>query len=59
MITELCHYYILLKQKQSLLRLLWVYDMTNVDLQIELLKVHYELKDCEDEIELHITADRY
>ena len=59
MITEYCHLYILLKQKQQLLRLLWIYDMTNIDLQTELLKVHYELKDCEDEIELHITADRH
>ena len=57
MIKELCHLYILLKQKQSLLRLLWIYDMTNIDLQTELLKVHYELKDCEDEIKLHITAN--
>ena len=30
--------------------------MSNVDLQIELLKVHYEIKDCEDEIKLHITT---
>ena len=51
MITKLCHLYILLKQKQSLLRLLWIYDITNVDLQTELLKVHYELKDCEDEMQ--------
>ena len=57
MITEYCHLYILLKQKQQLLRLLWIYDMTNIDLQTELLKVHYELKDCEDEIKLHITAN--
>ena len=59
MIQKLCYYYILLKQKQQLLRLLWIYDMTNIDLQTELLKVHYELKDCEDEIELHITVDRH
>ena len=57
MITEYCHLYILLKQKQQLLRLLWIYDINNIDLQTELLKVHYELKDCEDEIELHITAN--
>ena len=57
MIEKYCHLYILLKQKQQLLRLLWIYDITNVDLQTELLKVHYELKDCEDEIELHITAN--
>ena len=52
-----CQLYILLKQKQSLLRLLWIYDMSNVDLQTELLKVHYELKECEDEIKLHIAID--
>ena len=51
MIQKLCHLYILLKQKQQLLRLLWIYDITNVDLQCELLKVHYELKDCEDEMQ--------
>ena len=50
MLLEYCHLYILLKQKQSLLRLLWIYDITNVDLQTELLKVHYELKECEEEI---------
>ena len=59
MITEYCHLYILLKQKQQLLRLLWIYDINNIDLQTELLKVHYELKEVEDEIELHITVDRH
>ena len=57
MLLEYCHLYILLKQKQSLLRLLWIYDMGNIDLQTELLKIHYEIKECEDEIKLHITAD--
>ena len=57
MILDYCHLYILLKQKQSLLRLLWIYDMGNIDLQTELLKIHYEIKECEDEIKLHITAD--
>ena len=50
MLIDYCHLYILLKQKQSLLRLLWAYDMQNIDLQTELLKVHYDLKECEDEI---------
>ena len=57
MITEYCHLYILLKQKQSLLRLLWIYDIGNIDLQTELLKIHYELKECEDEIKLHLTIN--
>ena len=57
MLLDYCHLYILLKQKQSLLRLLWIYDMGNIDLQTELLKIHYEIKECEDEIKLHITAD--
>ena len=57
MILDYCHLYILLKQKQSLLRLLWIYDIGNIDLQTELLKIHYEIKECEDEIKLHITAD--
>ena len=57
MLLDYCHLYILLKQKQSLLRLLWIYDMGNIDLQTELLKIHYELKECEDEIKLHITID--
>lgn len=56
MLLDYCHIYILLKQKQQLLRLLWIYDIGNIDLQIELLKVHYEIKDCEDEIKLHITT---
>ena len=59
MIQKLCHLYILLKQKQQLLRLLWIYDINNIDLQTELLKVHYELKEVEDEIELHLTIDRH
>ena len=59
MILKYCQLYILLKQKQSLLRLLWIYDINNVDLQVELLKVHYDLKECEDEIKLHITTDRH
>ena len=58
MIQKLCHLYILLKQKQQLLRLLWIYDMTNIDLQTELLKVHYELKEVEDEIKLHLTIGK-
>ena len=57
MILDYCHLYILLKQKQSLLRLLWIYDMGNIDLQTELLKIHYEIKECEDEIKLHITIN--
>ena len=57
MLLDYCQLYILLKQKQSLLRLLWIYDMGNIDLQTELLKVHYELKECEDEIKLHITIN--
>ena len=57
MLLDYCQLYILLKQKQQLLRLLWIYDMSNVDLQTELLKVHYELKECEDEIKLHITIN--
>ena len=59
MIEHYCHLYILLKEKQRLLKLLWVYDRTNINLQIELLKVHYELKEVEDEIELYITANRH
>ena len=57
MLLKYCHLYILLKQKQQLLRLLCIYDMTNIDLQTELLKVHYELKECEDEIKLHLTIN--
>lgn len=51
MMEHYCHLYILLKQKQSLLRLLWIYDINNIDLQTELLKVHYDLKECEDEMQ--------
>ena len=57
MLLKYCHLYILLKKKQTLLRLLWAYDMQNIDLQTELLKVHYELKECEDEIKLHLTIN--
>lgn len=56
MIEHYCQLYILLKQKQTLLRLLWIYDRTNLDLQTELLKIHYELKECEYEIKLHLIT---
>ena len=57
MMEHYCHLYILLKEKQRLLKLLWVYDRTNINLQIELLKVHYELKEAEDEIKLHLAIN--
>lgn len=57
MLLDYCHLYILLKEKQKFVRLLWIYDINNVDLQTELLKVHYELKEVEDEIKLYLTVD--
>ena len=50
MLKNYCHLYILLKNKEKLLRLLWIYDLDNIDLQIELLKTYYELKDVKEKI---------
>ena len=46
MLKDLCNLYLLLEEKSQLLHLLLIYDLDNIDLQIQLLKTYYELKEC-------------
>ena len=46
MLKDLCNLYLLLEEKAQLLHYLLTYDLDNIDLQIQLLKNYYELKDC-------------
>ena len=44
-LRDLCNLYLLLEEKAQLLHLLLVHDLDNIDLQIQLLKNYYELKE--------------
>jgi len=46
MLKDYCNLYLLLEEKAQLLHLLLVHDLDNIDLQVQLLKNYYELKDC-------------
>ena len=46
MLKDYCKLYLLLHEKQQLLHLLICHDLDNIDLQIQLLKTYYELKQC-------------
>jgi len=46
MLRDYCNLYLLLEEKAQLLHLLLVHDLDNIDLQVQLLKTYYELKDC-------------
>ena len=46
MLKDYCELYLLLKEKSQLLHLLLMHDLDNIDLQVQLLKTYYELKDC-------------
>lgn len=46
MLKDYCQLYLLILEKQQLLHLLICHDLDNVDLQAQLLKTYYELKDC-------------
>ena len=56
-IEKYCEIYLLLIQKFRLLSLLLSYDLDNVDLQIELLKLHYEIKDTRNEMRRRLRLD--
>ena len=45
-LKDYCNLYLLLEEKAQLLHLLLVHDLDNIDLQVQLLKNYYELKDC-------------
>ena len=45
MLKDLCKLYLLLEEKAQLLHLLLVHDLDNIDLQVQLLKNYYELKE--------------
>ena len=44
-IEQHCQLYLLQIEKFRLLTLLLSYDLNNIDLQIELLKLHYDIKE--------------
>ena len=46
MLRKYAELYLLLQDKAQLLHYLLTYDLDNIDLQIQLLKNYYELKDC-------------
>jgi len=46
MLKDYCQLYLLLQEKSQLLHLLLIHDLDNIDLQVQLLKNYYELKDC-------------
>ena len=56
-IEKHCQMYLLQIQKFRLLALLLSYDLDNVDLQIELLKLHYEIKDTRNEMRRRLRLD--
>ena len=46
MLKDYCQLYLLIREKQQLLHLLICHDLDNIDLQVQLLKTYYELKEC-------------
>ena len=56
-IEKHCQIYLLQLQKFRLLTLLLSYDLDNVDLQIELLKLHYEIKETRNEMRRRLRLD--
>ncbi len=56
-IEKYCQMYLLQIQKFRLLTLLLSYDLDNVDLQIEMLKLHYEIKETRYEIRRRLRLD--
>ena len=56
-IEKHCQLYLLQLEKFRLLTLLLSYDLDNIDLQIELLKLHYEIKDTRNEMRRRLRLD--
>ena len=56
-IEKYCQMYLLQIQKFRLLALLLSHDLDNIDLQIALLKLHYEIKETRLEIRRRLRLD--
>ena len=56
-IEDHCQIYLLQLQKFRLLALLLSYDPSDIDLQIKMLQLHYEIKDTRKEIRKRLRCD--
>ena len=56
-IEKYCEIYLLLIQKFRLLALLLSYDPDNIDLQIKMLMLHYEIKETRLEMRKRLRLD--
>ena len=56
-IEQHCQLYLLQIQKFRLLLLLSSHDLNNIDLQIELLKLHYDIKENRKEMQRRLRLE--
>ena len=56
-IEKHCQLYLLQIEKFRLLALLLSYDLDNIDLQVELLKLHYGIKENRKEMRKRLRCD--
>ena len=56
-IEQYCEIYLLLLQKFRLLALLLSYDLDNIDLQVKMLMLHYEIKECRRQMRKRLRLD--
>ena len=56
-IEKHCQLYLLQLEKFRLLTLLLSYDLDNIDLQVELLKLHYSIKENRKEMRKRLRCD--
>ena len=56
-IEQHCQLYLLQIEKFRLLALLLSYDLNNIDLQVELLKLHYDIKENRKEMRQRLRCD--
>ena len=56
-IEQHCQLYLLQIEKFRLLALLLSYDLNNIDLQVELLKLHYDIKENRKEMRKRLRCD--
>ena len=56
-IEQHCRLYLLQIEKFRLLTLLLSYDLNNIDLQVELLKLHYDIKENRKEMRKRLRCD--
>ena len=56
-IEKHCQLYLLQLEKFRLLTLLLSYDLDNIDLQVELLKLHFDIKENRKEMRKRLRCD--